>query len=99
MNKLEIRTLPFFSKVSICWSFFWRSGVVTLVSAACGALSGGVLGFIFALLGMPRSSISIAGGLAGLLIGLVSFYVLVRWLLSSRLGGFRLVLVNASDEI
>lgn len=99
MNKLEIKTLPFSSKVAICWSFFWRSVAVAIGSGVCGAVIGGVIGFVFAALGVPRSSVSIVGGLAGLLIGFFFFYVFVRWLLSSRLGRFRLVLINASDEI
>ncbi len=35
------------------------------------------------------------GGLLGLLTGLFFFYLYVRWLLASRLGAFRLVLVLA----
>ena len=99
MNHLEIKTLPFSSKVSICWGFFWRGIVVTIGSAICGSLAGGVIGFIFAALGMPRSSVTVVAGLAGLTIGFFFLYVLVRWLLSSRLGQFRLVLISASDEI
>jgi ABC-type amino acid transport system permease subunit len=99
MNKLEIQTLPFFSKAAICWSFFWRSVAVTLGSGICAAVIGGVIGFVFAALGLPRSAVSFVGGLVGLLIGLFFFYVLVRWLLSSRLGNFRLALINANDEI
>jgi membrane associated rhomboid family serine protease len=98
MNQLEIKTLPLSSKAAICWSFLWRSVVVAIGSGVCGALIGGVIGFVFAALGMPRSSVSIVGGLAGLLTGFF-LYVFVRWLLSSRLGRFKLILINASDEI
>jgi hypothetical protein len=48
---------------------------------------------------MPRSSVSIVGGLAGLLTGFFFLYVFVLWLLLSRLERFKLILINASDEI
>ena len=48
-----------------------------------------------ALGGIARSAIPMIGGLLGLLTGLFFFYLYVRWLLVSRLGAFRLVLVLA----
>lgn len=99
MNHLEIKTLPFSSKASICWSIFWRGIIVTIGSAMCGGLVGGIIGFISAVLGMPRSSVTFVAGLSGLVIGFFFLYVLVSWLLSSRLGHFRLVLISASDKI
>lgn len=99
MNKQEITTLPFSAKIAISWSFLWRSVVVGLAAGVCSTVAGGILGFVFALVGMPRSSVPIAAGLVGLLIGFLFLYVFIRWLLSSHLGRFKLVLVNASDEI
>lgn len=99
MKRLEIETLPFSSKASICWSFFWRGLVITICSSVCGVLIGGIAGFILGALGISRHAISIVGGLLGLIISIFFIYVLVRWLLSSRLGRFRLVLISASEEI
>lgn len=99
MNPLEIKELPLPSKASICWGFFWRGISITLASTICGALIGGVLGFIFAMLGVPQSLGTMVSGIAGLVSGAFFLYFYVRWLLSTRLGGFRLVLVHAGEQI
>ncbi|MCG2578052.1 hypothetical protein LZ012_13740 [Dechloromonas sp. XY25] len=97
MNILEIKELPLSSKANICWGFFWRGILVTLGSTIVGALIGGVIGFIFAIMGVPKSVGTAVAGMAGLVSGAFFLYLYVRWLLSSRLGGFKLVLVYAHE--
>lgn len=97
MNTLEIKELPFPSKASICWGFFLRGMLITLGSMICGALIGGVIGFVFAMLGISKSLGPVVAGIGGLASGAIFLYFYVRWLLSSRLGAFKLVLVHANE--
>jgi len=99
MNPLEINELPLPAKAGICWGFFWRGISITLVSAICGALIGGVIGFVFAMLGLPKTVGPVVAGIAGLVSGAFFLYFYVRWLLSARLGDFKLVLVHAHEQI
>jgi ABC-type amino acid transport system permease subunit len=99
MNTLEIKELPLSSKASICWGFFWRGIFITLGSGLCGALIGGVIGFVIAILGAPKSVGPVVGGVVGVITGAFFLYVYVRWLLTSHLGNFRLVLVHAQEPI
>ena len=98
MNALEITELPFSSKAGICWSFFWRGIFITIGSTICGALIGGVFGFVFAILGLPKSAGPLVGGVVGTISGAFFLYFYVRWLLAARLGNFKLVLVHAQEQ-
>jgi len=98
MTKLDIKALSLSSKASICWGFFWRGMVVTLGSLVCSALLAGVIGAICAVFGFSASVTSALGSLVGALSGAVFLYFYVRWLLSARLGRFRLVLVHAQEQ-
>lgn len=98
MNKLDIKALSLSSKARICWGFFWRGMVITLSSLVGGALLGGVIGAICAVFGVSAPLTSALGGLMGALSGAVFLYFYVRWLLSARLGKFRLVLVHAQEQ-
>lgn len=97
MNALDIKTLPLGSKFGICWSFFWRGILITLASALCAGLMGAATGFLWMILGLPKSALSTLGAAMGLACGLMFFYVYVRWLLSTRLGRFKLLLVTTHD--
>jgi hypothetical protein len=94
MNPLDIKELPFSSKASICWNFFWRGFVIALGSALCGGLLGGIAGFILGFAGLVKAA-PVAGGVLGVVVGAYFIYLLLCWLLSSRLGDFRLVLIPA----
>ena len=94
MGVVDISSLPFSSKAGLCWSFFWRGLVITLGSSLAGGLLGFVIGFMFALAGLPVELIQIVCGLAGLVAGCFFFYLYVKWLLSSQLGRYRLQLVH-----
>ena len=80
--------------------------VITLgsmvVGFILGLVFGGGIGFVMAAIGASKSSgmhllqwVSVAGGLG---VGAVFCYLYIRWLLSARLGNFRLVLV-ADDTV
>lgn len=99
MAPIDITTLDLGRKIAICWSFLWRGVAITLGSMLAGGLLGGLLGFLLAVTGMARVSgpqlVQVAGTLVGGLTGLFFMYLYVRWLLTSRLGRYRLLLVPA----
>lgn len=97
MNAIDIKTLPFSAKAQLCWGFFWRGIVVSICSAICGAVLGGIVGFILGFIGAAKGAVFV-GGILGLISGAFFLYVLVRWLLTSNLGRFRLVLVDAHAD-
>ena len=99
MEVVDISSLPFSSKAGLCWSFFWRGLVIGLGSALAGGVLGFVIGFVSALAGLPIEVIRIVGGLAGLIAGCFFLYVYVKWLLSTRLGTFRLQLVRDDRQV
>jgi ABC-type amino acid transport system permease subunit len=91
-------------RLRVWWAFFWRGLVITLCSAAGGAIAGAVLG-LFAgiavgILGYdahshgPQLLFKVLGGAAGFLVGVALSWQYVRWLFRARLAGFRLVLVR-----
>lgn len=103
MNRLQITRLPLAAKFQIAWSFMWRGVAITVASMMCGGIVGGIFGGVFGF-GSSLAGVSVAtampvlqvvGGIMGLMIGLFFVYVYVRWMLSSRLGKFRLILVLA----
>lgn len=95
MDGLDFNQLPFSSKVRICWGFFWRGFAITIGSSLCGFLLGAVVGFVFGFLGMSKGAITVIGGVCGVVVGLAFVYIYVRWLLGSRIGNYRLALVEA----
>ena len=105
MATINIRDLSFGAKARICWSFFWRGIVMTVGSMLTGAILGGlfgaILGFGVGAAGLSPQSIKGVGQIlalaVGIGIGFLFLYIYIRWLLSSRLGNYRLVLVSAED--
>lgn len=96
MSPLTFTELSLSAKASICWSFFWRGIVITIASSLTGAVLGGIAGAILGLGGVSRAA-PVAGGMLGLVAGALFVYFYVRWLLSSRLGQYRLLLVRADE--
>jgi hypothetical protein len=102
-NILNFKTLPFRSKARICWGFFWRSIVLALGASLTGGIIGGILGGVLGVAFHFSSTtesdalhlIQIICGITGLLWGCVCFYFYIRWLLTSKLGNYRLLLVHA----
>lgn len=104
MTTVDIRMLSFGAKAGICWSAFWRGILVTLGSmltgGVLGGVVGGVMGFFLSLAGLQLQTIQglamVVGVVLGLSAGGVFLYLYIRWLLSSNLGAYRLVLVEAN---
>ena len=93
MTSLKFSELPTGARLSLWWSFLWRSFVIALGSALGGGLLGGVAGFILGLAGLHRGA-GIVGLVLGAIVGCAFVYLYVYWLLSSRLGKFRLIIVR-----
>jgi GYF domain 2 len=91
---IDVRSLPFTSKAGLVWSFFWRGIMITIASSVAGGLVGGCIGLVMGLAQLPIEMIQVAGGIAGIAVGCFFFYLYVQWLLTSRLGAFRLQLVR-----
>jgi hypothetical protein len=106
MNPLVFQELSLSAKASICWGFFWRGIVATLCSTVCGGLIGEVVGLVLGAIGIPIAIVKVIASvypllnsLLGLAVGAIALYLFLRWILASRLGSFRLVLVSADDNI
>jgi hypothetical protein len=106
MMAVDIREIGFGSKLALCWSFFWRGFLVSvgsiLAAGLAGGLLGGLVGFVFAFAGLSRQGITgaslVIGSAVGLATAFASLYLFIRWLLGSRLGSYRLILVPAGDR-
>jgi ABC-type amino acid transport system permease subunit len=103
MHPVDIRTLNFVGKAGVCWSFFWRGALVTLGSTLVGGLLGAIAGFVLAMAGLGAgaglATIKTVGMCLGGLTGVAFLYLYVRWLLTARLGRYRLVLVQAGPSL
>lgn len=98
MTAIDFTTLPAITRAGVAWSFFWRGVAITIASSLTGALLGATLGFLLGITGAGKSAIPLVGGTLGLLCGLAFFYFYVHWLLTRRLGRFRLTLVPAEQD-
>ena len=103
---IDYKTLSFREKATLTYSFAWRGVAVTAGSVFCAMLVGGIAGFIIGMLvsvtgAMPSQRIAdvarIAGFCTGIGISVTFLFLYVRWLLTRRLGGYRLLLVRADS--
>jgi hypothetical protein len=97
LNEVDVRSLPFSAKAALTWSFLWRGLLITILSSVLGGLVGGLAGFVLGVLGFPLEAISLVAGLGGFAIGMACIFLWIQWLLTSRLGGFRLKLVRTDQ--
>ena len=105
MNAIDFKALPVAAKVAITWSFFWRALLIGIASTLCSGLAGGIVGFMMGMVlgaaGFPIEAIQFFGAILGFVIGVtigfLFFMLYIQWLLSSRLGQFRLLLVRANE--
>jgi len=100
MDSVDFTTLPLSSKARIIWGFIWRFILNSLVAMVVAGLLGALIGFFVAVSGLTQSTVVTAtlGAVTGLCVQIFFLYFYVRWLLSSRLGTYRLKLVHADDE-
>jgi integral membrane sensor domain MASE1 len=91
---------------SLIWGFFWRGLAFTIACAFAGALAGGIAGAIIGIvMGMTGFSFPqiasvtrVIGFLLGMAVAVVGLRFYITWLLRSRFGPFRLVLVRRNAE-
>lgn len=88
-------------RLKIVWAFAWRSVVIAVGSFLGGALAGGIVGFLYAvvhrLAGIPPTQgllFKLLCGGAGFLVGLYLLWVYVHWMFSAVIAGHRLQLVR-----
>jgi hypothetical protein len=87
---------------SLMWGFFWRGIVFTIGCAFGGAIAGGIcgaiIGVVMGVAGFPLQRITSVtqsvGFVLGLVVGILGLRVYITWLLQSRFGPFRLVLIR-----
>jgi hypothetical protein len=101
MNEISIENLEISNIIKIWWGFMWRAILTTigsmLVGGALGWLFGVITGFIGSLIDGTQEMVVIiatAGGILGLISGIYSFYLYLRWLLTSKFGNYKLVLID-----
>ena len=78
----------------VWWSFLWRNLLMILASMVLGGITGAILGFVLAALGVPVHTIRLVAGPVGAVIGLVLSVFPVYWILGKDFGSFRLILVS-----
>jgi hypothetical protein len=105
MIVVSIRNIEWRDQAGLYWSFLWRLLAATAASLGLAAIIGNFGGIVFNILGAMKGlerhvmemPILLTGGLVGTLVAVVLFYFLLRWLLKSKLGQYRLVLVEAGE--
>jgi hypothetical protein len=88
---VDIKQLPFSSKIQITWGVFWRIAVVNLLVSVLAGFVGGFFGAIFS------NYVGLAMMLAlitGILMAFCGFYAFLRWIFASTIGRFRIVLIR-----
>jgi hypothetical protein len=100
LQRINYSKLPWEEKLTIMWGWFWRTMLVsagtgtfvgiflslatTLILTAAGNLDPRVYLVIFVLLAVP--------------IGVMTTHPLIHWVLSSRIGSYRIVLCKKRDD-
>jgi uncharacterized membrane protein YjjP (DUF1212 family) len=94
--------LPFKSWLAMAWALFWRSLITTVGAVICGALAGGVLGFIVGLvceiIKFPFVSIKVLfqifGGMLGFGVGFLFIIVQLKWFYKANFKDFRIAILK-----
>jgi hypothetical protein len=83
----------YLESLKVAWLLLWRGLLIGLgISFAVGL----VLGFLAALIGVPKEATTIGGVLIGVLLGLFYIYPLtVRMALKKQFEGFKLQIVHS----
>ncbi len=103
VNPKEL-TLP--DWLRLWWGFAWRGLLIMAVSflagGALGFLTGVVIGLVLVMCGLDiapfKLPMQLFGGCLGIVIGIGFFTVWFKWILRSRFGGLRLVLVRTHQD-
>ena len=100
LHKVSYQKLPWEEKVTIMWGWFWRSVVVTIGTATAVGI---FLALSMAFFKMLNSDVSPAilafvGLVMGLAMTIVTIHPLIAWLLSTRIGRYRLLLCETRHD-
>jgi uncharacterized membrane protein YdjX (TVP38/TMEM64 family) len=74
----------------IYWLLLWRGSIG---GGVIGALFGFVIGFIMAIAGSTREHVTLVTSIAGLVIGAIWAFVVVRMAIEKEYDDFRIALV------
>ena len=85
--------------VHVWWAWFWRSLVASLGAGVAGGVIGGVAGAVLGLAGARPSQVVYVTIPIGLVIGFVASILTMKWLLTSKLGEFRISLVSSTAVV
>lgn len=102
MSVVDFDALDRGARLRVVWGFFWRNSVTTAISMAIAFLVGTVVGYVgalvLAILGVPIGQsapvLGVLSAIVGIGAGAIMYWVYVDWLLSSKLGRYRLCLVT-----
>lgn len=103
MNEISIKQIARSDKWKLIRGIAWRGLIVVICSNIAGIILANVIGnLVGAHLAeqgqMPSpdlvTALSVLGLLLSIVIGVVFFYLYVRWLLVAKLGNYRMVLVR-----
>ncbi len=108
MNEISIKQIARGEKWQLIRGIAWRGLIVVIGSNIAGIILanmiGNMVGAYLAEKGqMPSpdlvTGLSVLGLALSVVIGVVFFYLYVRWLLAAKLGKFRMVLVRNDTAI
>lgn len=106
---LKFEELSRRERLAITWAFWWRGVIIAVCSTVGGAVAGyflvalwQALRQMFGVVLPPEMVMPVAktiGGAGGLIVGLFSLWIYMRWLFGTRLAGFRLHLERIVDDV
>ena len=94
---VDIDAIPTSDQFTVFWGYLWRSLVVGVAAGLVGFLLSLIAGVFLGLLGLDSWQKPI-GFVAGLGVGLALTWQFLRWLLLSRFGRYRFLLVRGSPD-
>jgi ABC-type amino acid transport system permease subunit len=100
--KVNPKNVLFSEWLQIAWGYFWRGIVISILAGFAGIIIGAIIGFftsfIATLLNNDIENIKIylqvIGFIVGLFIGLLMIIPLIKWILKSRFGKYRFLLIE-----
>jgi hypothetical protein len=100
LQRMNYQRLPWEEKLTIMWSWFWRSLIVTLGTSM---IAGFVLGFFIVLAtflqkNLNPSAIMFVGFVLGGGVSMATIHPLIGWITSSRIGQYRIIICRTRTD-
>lgn len=92
MNTINVSELSVSNKVKLTFGLVWRGLVVGLASMVISFPLGIIAGLLADLVGLPPLVFAMPAGFG---IGLVSYYYFIKWFVGTKIGNYKLLLVEA----